>query len=252
MGRRTAILAVLACAAAALGCGADEEAPPTRPVERFGVAPIDRWTAVEEVRAELVVVADLYGLRRVREAKEHLELARRTYLPLGPLVERADEILDREVRAALGTIEREMSGRATFDFVRDRANLLRGQLLDGVLAAAVPAEARDDRSAQAAVLHAIAGGIAVGYSGGGITPAEPDRRGLESGYGRLARAQILARAVAPALGPSRDDVLETLSSVREKAFPEGLARLPPLYVLAEVGPAVERVRRAVRRRFELG
>ena len=252
MGRTTAILAALACAAGMLGCGADEEAPPTRPVERFGVAPIDRFTAVEEVRSQLVVVADLYGLRRVTEARAHVQLARRAYLPVRPLVERADAILDREVSAALATIDREMSGAAPFDVVRDRANLLRGQLLDGVLAAAVPAAARDDRSVQAAVLDRVASRIAIGYTGSRAAAIEPDPQSLESGYGRLARAQILARAVAPALGPSRDDVLETLSSVRERAFPEGLARLPSLDVLTEIGPAVDRVRRAVRRRFELG
>lgn len=243
-------LTVLAAALAPAGCGGDDDQPvPVRPVERLGRPALERFVTVEEVRARLVSAADLYGLRSVGEARAQVDAARRAYAPLSGPVAIADPALDREVSAALDGVDRGMTAGERFDVVRDRAGLLRGQLLGGVLAELLTREAREDRGLQAAVLEAMAARLVDAYAAG-ATGRPSARESLHAAYGRLARCQVLARLASGALGPTRAQVFDTFSRVRERAFATGLMR-PSLAPAREIVPSVEAVRRELRARFAL-
>ena len=132
----TRALAVTAALAAVLvaGCGGDKfkPVPPGTPAERHSQRAIDELTQVENVRWNLLLVGDLWGVRRGPEVLKWANEARRSYTPLSPKVRAKDPRLDAEILAAFDRIESRIEQGRSFDDVRDILARSRRQLLDGV------------------------------------------------------------------------------------------------------------------------
>ena len=245
MTHRVAVLAALAALAAALaaGCGGTDSRPPPpgTPSEREGAQAIDELTRVETVRWQLLLVGDLWGVRRGPEALEWIDRARTSYRPLSARVRPKDPRLDAETVSAFDRIEQRIRAGRSFDDVRDLLSPLSGQLLDGVVVELDARSAATDPGVAAAVASRL-------------LPPVPDLYGPDflASYGRFARAQTVARPLTPSLGAgAKKKVTDGLSELCEKAYPDGIAKPasppPPGYVQEKVTTAVE----ALRERYKL-
>jgi len=240
--RSLPVLAVLVAALAG-GCGGTNSRPPPpgTPSEREGARAIDELTRVETVRWQLLLVGDLWGVRRGPEALGWLDRARASYRPLSPRVQPKEPRLDAETLAAFDRIEQRIRQRRSFDDVRDLLAPLSGQLLDGVVVALDARSAATDPGVAAAVASRILPPVPALYG--------PD---FLASYGRFARAQTIARPLTPSLGASgKKKVTDGLSELREKAYPEGIAKPPspppPGFVSERIDAALE----ALRERYKL-
>jgi hypothetical protein len=246
----------VACAAATvlLACGGEAQPVPLGPpAERHGAAATRSLLQIERVRARLVAAINLYEIGRRHEARRHLADAASGYRRLAPRVVGRDALLDREIRVALEDGVAGMARAAPAGPVLARLRPLTGQLLDGVAQALLPARALEDPGLRAEVLGRVVELLREQYAVGVAARSRPERRlGLQRAYGLLARAQILARGLSPDLGPQREDVVEPLAGIRDRAFPLGIERPPtPPPSPLRVSRAAARVQEALERRFRL-
>ena len=248
-----AALALVGAAGPLAACGGDESpAPQGPPAARHGADPVSVLARVEELRSRLVAASDLYALRQDQDARAHLDGARTAYAPLGPRVQAEDPILDREIHAAFDRIAAAIARGEDPDFARGRIGLLGGQLMDAVAEALIAAPARTDAGVRAEVMLATTQSLERAYSEGTAGPPNAEgRRAVQRAYGLLARSQLIARATAGSLGPQKDAVVETLSRLRERAFPTGILPPPSPPLASEVAKAVGRVQAALAERFAL-
>lgn len=218
--------------------------PKGKPAARAGPAAIQSLTQFELVRARLLLAGDLWGVRRGPEALRWVAAARRAYRALSPRVAAKDARLDGETLAAFDRIGARIRQGQSFDNVRDLLSPLSGQLLDGAVGVLGLRDAAKDVGVEAAVCDRLLSASSEAYA------FPPDA--FQESYGLFARGQTVARPLAPSMGPAvKHDVIDGLSGLREKAFPEGVAEPRPPYPVAPYRAAIAKARAALAGRFGL-
>ena len=235
--RHLAALAVAVLLVA--GCGSDDAAtvPQGSPDERHGAPAVDAYASVELLRGLLVASSDsYYAGGSVADAQAQLRRARAAYAGLARGVAAEDPVVHREVTVRFGRLERELARGIAPDRYRDLANPLADQLMDGVMQALVPSDARTDRGVQAEALRRVTTRLAATYVTAAATAETQARLAFEESWGLWRRALALTAMIKSDLGDQKDTVAGALNDLREPAFPDGPTHTDE--------PAVEDVERA--------
>ena len=227
------------------GCGDDAATVPRGdPAVRHGERAVADYLAVEEIRSHLAAASDYYySGGSAASTRALIGQARDRYLSLAERIAGRDPVLTREVGVAFERADRAVERGATPDGARDTIGPLADQLMDGVVQALVPREARQDPGLQAAVMSKLLERVDV-LSDAGL----PQLFAQEWGY--LRRAQALHVALAEDLGPEKDDVTNAFGRLRDRSFPEG-AVAPKGAEPEPPARAVDRIRDALEERFGL-
>lgn len=205
--------------------------------------------AAEEMRAHLLVATRFYKNSRFKLASEHLAAAEADYRQITRAVRTRDRVLDREFRAAFGSIAGQIAQRAPALTVTNRMGILQGQFTDAAVQDSVSKPALKDPGVDALVMMDLANQGARDYA----LAAGPDgstprgRRAYQDAFGLLTRASSISRRIASSLGPQRNAIENGLTSAHNSGFPLGM--VPTNLHPAAVAAGVRRARAAVSQRF---
>jgi hypothetical protein len=255
--RRAAVRLAAGLAAAALvaGCGdgGSSAVPSGSPDSRHGAEAVDTYSSVELLRAKLVASSDAYYAGgSAEDAGRQLARARAEYEPLAARVRAADPVLDREVLARFGVLQRNLRRGIAPDHYRDITDALTDQLMEGVSQALVKPAARTDPGLQAEALRRVAIRLAATYDAAGAGAGDTTGRlAFQESWGLWRRAQALTALLKPDLDGQKSTVAGALNGLRDTAFPEGPTQ-PDSPPAARVDKAGVRVVEALNKRFGIG
>ncbi len=234
------------------GGGGGASLPRGNPDARHGAAAVDGYASVELLRALVVASSDsYYAGGSAGDARTQLRRARAAYDVLAPRVRAKDPVVNREVVARFGLLDRDLRHGIVPDHYRDISEPLGDQLMDGVVQALVSQAARTDRGVQAEALRRVTVRLGATYdasvSGADATNA---RLAFEESWGLWRRALALTANLKASLGPQKNTVAGSLNGLRKAAFANG--PLPPdAPPASRVDAAVMRVAAALDKRFRL-